>query len=205
MKKTEFDMEEMKRLWNKQSRALEGRDLISDDEIRRAMTTDSRPVVRPMYLWRRVAAVAAVLIVAAVAVWQWPSQPATPQLAEATQLPQKTLKTLNNPNILNIQNNQNTPKTPTQIAVRPAQKNAESLVASQMEELPKLVAPTAVEEVATDENLLAKAPALQKTVWPNRQAATDTLTVYTSRLVHYDTPKRKSLTETLFEPVLASL
>ena len=68
MKKTEFDMEEMKRLWNKQSRALEGRDLISDDEIRRAMTTDSRPVVRPMYLWRRVAAVAAVLIVAAVAV-----------------------------------------------------------------------------------------------------------------------------------------
>ena len=199
MKKTEFDMEEMKRLWNKQSRALEGRDLISDDEIRRAMTTDSRPVVRPMYLWRRVAAVAAVLIVAAVAVWQWPSQPATPQLAEATQLPQKTL---NNPN---IQNNQNTPKTPTPIAVRPAQKNAEVLVASQMEELPKLVAPTAVEEVSADEILLAQAPAPQKTVWPNRQAATDTLTVYTSRLVQYDTPKRKSLTETLFEPVLASL
>ena len=205
MKKTEFDMEEMKRLWNKQSRALEGRDLISDDEIRRAMTTDSRPVVRPMYLWRRVAAVAAVLIVAAVAVWQWPSQPATPQLAEATQLPQKTQKTLNNPNILNIQNNQNTPKTPTLIAVRPAQKDAEALVASQMEELPKLVAPTVVEEVAADEILLAQAPALQKTAWPNRQAATDTLTVYTSRLVHYDSPKRKSLTETLFEPVLASL
>ena len=202
MKKTEFDMEEMKRLWNKQSRALEGRDLISDDEIRRAMTTDSRPVVRPMYLWRRVAAVAAVLIVAAVAVWQWPSQPATPQLAEATQLPQKTQKTLNNPNILNIQN---TPKTPTLIAVRPAQKDAEALVASQMEELPKLVAPTVVEEVAADEILLAQAPALQKTAWPNRQAATDTLTVYTSRLVHYDSPKRKSLTETLFEPVLASL
>ena len=193
MKKTEFDMEEMKRLWNKQSRALEGRDLISDDEIRRAMTTDSRPVVRPMYLWRRVAAVAAVLIVAAVAVWQWPSQPATPQLAEATQLPQKT------------QNIPNTPKTPTPIAVRPAQKNAEVLVASQMEELPKLVAPTVVEEVAADETLLAQASAPQKTVWPNRQAATDTLTVYTSRLVQYDTPKRKSLTETLFEPVLASL
>ena len=202
MKKTEFDMEEMKRLWNKQSRALEGRDLISDDEIRRAMTTDSRPVVRPMYLWRRVAAVAAVLIVAAVAVWQWPGQPATPQLAEATQLPQKTL---NNPNILNIQNNQNTTKTSTPIAVRPAQKNAEVLVASQMEELPKLVAPTAVDEVSADEILLAQAPAPRKTVWPNRQAATDTLTVYTSRLVHYDSPKRKSLTETLFEPVLASL
>lgn len=199
MKKTEFDMEEMKRLWNKQSRALEGRDLISDDEIRRAMTTDSRPVVRPMYLWRRVAAVAAVLMVAAVAVWQWPSQPATPQLAEATQLPQKTQ------NIPNNQNIPNTPKTPTPIAVRPAQKNAEVLVASQMEELPKLVAPTVVEEVAADETLLAKASAPQKTVWPNRQAATDTLTVYTSRLVQYDTPKRKSLTETLFEPVLASL
>ena len=196
MKKTEFDMEEMKRLWNKQSRALEGRDLISDDEIRRAMTTDSRPVVRPMYLWRRVAAVAAVLIVAAVAVWQWPSQPVTPQLAEASKNPQNNQKILNN---------QNTPKTPTLIAVRPAQKDAEALVASQMEELPKLVAPTVVEEVAANETLLAKAPAPQKTVWPNRQAATDTLTVYTSRLVHYDTPKRKSLTETLFEPVLASL
>ena len=202
MKKTEFDMEEMKRLWNKQSRALEGRDLISDDEIRRAMTTDSRPVVRPMYLWRRVAAVAAVLIVAAVAVWQWPSQPVTPQLAEASKNPQNNQKILNNQNNQNIPN---TPKTPTPIAVRPAQKNAEVLVASQMEELPKLVAPTVVEEVAADETLLAKAPAPQKTVWPNRQAATDTLTVYTSRLVHYDTPKRKSLTETLFEPVLASL
>ena len=202
MKKTEFDMEEMKRLWNKQSRALEGRDLISDDEIRRAMTTDSRPVVRPMYLWRRVAAAAAVLIVAAVAVWQWPSQPATPQLAEASKNPQNNQKILNNQNNQNIPN---TPKTPTPIAVRPAQKNSEVLVASQMEELPKLVAPTVVEEVAADETLLAQASAPQKTVWPNRQAATDTLTVYTSRLVQYDTPKRKSLTETLFEPVLASL
>ena len=202
MKKTEFDMEEMKRLWNKQSRALEGRDLISDDEIRRAMTTDSRPVVRPMYLWRRVAAVAAVLIVAAVAVWQWPSQPATPQLAEATQLPQKTQ---NIPNNLNNPNIPNSSKAPALIAEPPAQKNSEVLVASQMEELPKLVAPTAVEEVSADETLLAQASAPQKTVWPNRQAATDTLTVYTSRLVQYDTPKRKSLTETLFEPVLASL
>ena len=59
--------------------------------------------------------------------------------------------------------------------------------------------------MAADETLLAQAPAPQKTVWPNRQAATDPLTVYTSRLVHYDSPKRKSLTETLFEPVLASL
>ena len=202
MKKTEFDMEEMKRLWNKQSRALEGRDLISDDEIRRAMTTDSRPVVRPMYLWRRVAAVAAVLIVAAVAVWQWPSQPATPQLAEASKNPQSNQKILNNQNNQNIPNS---PKAPALIAVRPAQKNSEVLVASQMEELPKLVAPTVVEEVAADEALLAQASAPQKTVWPNRQAATDTLTVYTSRLVHYDSPKRKSLTETLFEPVLASL
>ena len=202
MKKTEFDMEEMKRLWNKQSRALEGRDLISDDEIRRAMTADSRPVVRPMYLWRRVAAVAAVLIVAAVAVWQWPSQPATPQLAEASKNPQNNQKILNNQNNQNIPN---TPKTPTPIAVRPAQKNAEVLVASQLEELPMLVAPTAVQEVAADEPLLAQAPAPRNTVWPNRQAATDTLTVYTSRIVQYATPKRKSLTETLFEPVLASL
>lgn len=202
MKKTEFDMEEMKRLWNKQSRALEGRDLISDDEIRRAMTTDSRPVVRPMYLWRRVAAAAAVLIVVAVAVWQWPAQTATPQLAEATPIPQNIQKIPNNPN---NQNTPNTPNPPTLIAEHPAKKTGTSREASPIEELPKLVAPTVVEEVAADETLLAQAPAPRKAVWPNRQAATDTLTVYTSRLVQYDTPKRKSLTETLFEPVLASL
>ena len=168
MKKTEFDMEEMKRLWGKQSRALEGRELISDDEIRRAMTTDSRPVVRPMYLWRRVAAAAAVLIVAAVAVWQWPSQPDTPQLAEATPIPQ------NNPIIQKIQNtpnNQNTPKNPnppTLIAEHPAKKTGTSREELPIKDLPKLVAPTAVEEVSADEILLAQAPAPQKTVWPNR-------------------------------------
>ena len=199
MKKTEFDMEEMKRLWNKQSRALEGRDLISDDEICRAMTTDSRPVVRPMYLWRRVAAVAAVLIVAAVAVWQWPTQPATPQLAEAAQGPRNNQKTQSTQSI------QNTPTSPTLIAESPAQKDVESLVVAQIEELPQFIAPVAVEEVSADETLLAQAPVPQKTVWPNRQSATDTLTVYTTRLVQYGTPKRKSLTETLFEPVLASL
>ncbi len=205
MKKTEFDMEEMKRLWGKQSRALEGRELISDDEIRRAMTTDSRPVVRPMYQWRRVAAVAAVLIVAAVAVWQWPSQPDTPQLAEATPIPQNTQNIPNNQNNQIIQNTPNTPNPPTLIAEHPAKKTGTSREELPIKELPKLVAPTAVEEVSADEILLAQAPAPQKTVWPNRQVATDTLTVYTSRLVQYDTPKRKSLTETLFEPVLASL
>ena len=202
MKKTEFDMEEMKRLWNKQSRALEGRDLISDDEIRRAMTTDSRPVVRPMYQWRRVAAVAAVLIVAAVAVWQWPSQPDTPQLAEATPIPQNTQ---NIPNNQIIQNTPNTPNPPTLIAEHPAKKTGTSREELPIKELPKLVAPTAVEEVSADEILLAQAPAPRNTVWPNRQATADTLTVYTSRIVQYATPKRKSLTETLFEPVLASL
>ena len=205
MKKTEFDMEEMKRMWNKQSRALEGRDLISDDEIRRAMTTDSRPVVRPMYLWRRVAAVAAVLIVAAVAVWQWPAQPATPQLAEAAQGPRNNRNNQNNQKTQSIQSIQNTPTSQTLIAKSPAQKVVESRVAAQIEESPQFIAPVAVEEVAAGETLLAQAPAPQKTVWPNRQSATDTLTVYTTRLVQYGTPKRKSLTETLFEPVLASL
>lgn len=91
------------------------------------------------------------------------------------------------------------------MAESPAQKVVESRVAAQIEESPQFIAPVAVEEVAADETLLAQAPAPQKTVWPNRQSATDTLTVYTTRLVQYGTPKRKSLTETLFEPVLASL
>jgi hypothetical protein len=199
MKRTDFDLDEMQRLWQKQSRALEGRSLISEDEMRRAMQRTRKAEVRPLHLWRRVAAVAAVLIVAAVAVWQWPAQPATPQLAEAAQGPRNNQKTQSTQSI------QNTPTSPTLIAESPAQKDVESRAEAQIEESPQFIAPVVVEEVAADETLLAQAPAPQKTVWPNRQSATDTLTVYTTRLVQYGTPKRKSLTETLFEPVLASL
>ena len=208
MKRTDFDLDEMQRLWQKQSRALEGRSLISEDEMRRAMQSTRKAEVRPLHLWRRVAAVSTVLIVAAVAVWQWPAQPATPQLAEADQGPrnnqnnQKTQRTQSIQSTLSIQN---TPTSQTLIAKSPVQKDVESRVAAQIEESPQFIAPVAVEEVAADETLLAQAPAPQKTVWPNRQSATDTLTVYTTRLVQYGTPKRKSLTETLFEPVLASL
>ena len=202
MKRTDFDLDEMQRLWQKQSRALEGRSLISEDEMRRAMQRTRKAEVRPLHLWRRVAAVAAVLIVAAVAVWQWPAQPATPQLAEAAQGPRNNQKTQSTQSIQSIQN---TPTSPTLIAESPAQKVVESRVVAQIEESPQFIAPVVVEEVAADETLLAQAPAPQKTVWPNRQSATDTLTVYTTRLVQYGTPKRKSLTEPLFEPVLASL
>ena len=195
-------MDEMQRLWQKQSRALEGRSLIREDEMRRAMQRTRKAEVRPLHLWRRVAAVVAVLIVAVVAVWQWPAQPATPQLAKAAQGPRNNR---NNQKTQSTQSIQNTPKTPTLIAESSAQKDVESCVAAQIEESPQFIAPVAVEEVAADETLLAQAPAPQKTVWPNRQSATDTLTVYTTRLVQYGTPKRKSLTETLFEPVLASL
>ena len=194
MKRTDFDLDEMQRLWQKQSLALEGHNLISEDEMRRAMQRTRKAEVRPLYLWRRV-----VLIVAAVAVWQWPAQPATPQLAEAAQGPRNNQKTQSTQSILN------TPTSPTLIAESPAQKDVESRAEAQIEELPQFIAPVALEEVAADETLLAQAPAPQKTVWPNRQSATDTLTVYTTRLVQYGTPKRKSLTETLFEPVLASL
>ncbi len=199
MKRTDFDLDEMQRLWQKQSLALEGHNLISEDEMRRAMQRTRKAEVRPLHLWRRVAAVAAVFIVAAVAVWQWPAQPATPQLAEAAKGPRNNQKTQSTQSI------QNTPTSPTLIAESPAQKDVESLVVAQIEELPQFIAPVAVEEVSADETILAQAPAPQKTVWPNRQSTTDTLTVYTTRLVQYGTPKRKSLTETLFEPVLASL
>ena len=205
MKRTDFDLDEMQRLWQKQSRALEGHNLISEDEMRRAMQRTRKAEVRPLHLWRRVAAVAAVLIVAAVAVWQWPAQPATPQLAKAAQGPRNNQYNQNNQSTQSIQSIQNTPTSPTLIAESPAQKDVESLVVAQIEELPQFIAPVALEEVSADETLLAQAPAPQKTVWPNRQSATDTLTVYTTRLVQYGTPKRKSLTETLFEPVLASL
>lgn len=203
MKRTDFDLDEMQQLWQKQSRALEGHSLISEDEMRRAMQRTRKAEVRPLHLWRRVAAVAAVLIVAAVAVWQWPAQPATPQLAEATQGPRNNQNNQKTQSTQSIQSIQNTPTSPT--LKSSAQKVVESRVAAQIEESPQFIVPVAVEEVPADETLLAQAPAPQKTVWPNRQSATDTLTVYTTRLVQYGTPKRKSLTETLFEPVLASL
>ena len=205
MKRTDFDLDEMQQLWQKQSRALEGHSLISEDEMRRAMQRTRKAEVRPLHQWRRVAAVAAVLIVAAVAVWQWPAQPATTQLAEAAQGPRNNQSNQSIQSIQSTQSIQNTPTSPTLMAKSPAQKVVESRVAAQIEESPQFIAPVAVEEVPADETLLAQAPAPQKTVWPNRQSATDTLTVYTSRLVQYGTPKRKSLTETLFEPVLASL
>ena len=148
MKRTDFDLDEMQRLWQKQSRALEGHSLISEDEMMRAMQSTRKAEVRPLHLWRRVAAVAAVLIVVAVAVWQWPAQPATSQLAEATPSPQNNQKTKSNQNIPIIQN---TPKTLPLIAEVPAQKDAEKLVASQIEELPQFIAPVAVEEDAADE------------------------------------------------------
>lgn len=197
MKRTDFDLDEMQRLWKKQSRALEGHSLVSEDEIRRAMQSIRKAEVRPLHLWRRVAAVAAVLIVAVVAVWQRPAQPDPPQLAKATQVPR------NNQKLQSIPIIQNTPKKTSLITESPAQKDVESLVASQTEESSEIMTP--VVEEAIDKTLLAQVPAPRESVWPNRQAATDTLTVYTSRLVQYDTPKRKSLTETLFEPVLASL
>ena len=205
MKRTDFDLDEMQRLWQKQSRALEGHSLISEDEMRRAMQRTRKAEVRPLYLWRRVAAVAAVLIVAAVAVWQWPAQPAIPQLAKAAQGPRNNQNNQKTQSTQSIQSIQNTPTSPTLMAKSPAQKDVESRVAAQIEESPQFIAPVSVDEVSADETLLAQAPAPQKTVWPNRQSTTDTLTVYTSRLVQYGTPKRKSLTETLFEPVLASL
>lgn len=205
MKRTDFDLDEMQRLWQKQSLALEGHNLISEDEMRRAMQRTRKAEVRPLYLWRRVAAVATVLIVAAVAVWQWPAQPAIPQLAKAAQGPRNNRNNQNNQKTQSTQSILNTPTSPTLIAESPAQKDVESRAEAQIEELPQFIAPVALEEVAADETLLAQAPAPQKTVWPNRQSAIDTLTVYTTRLVQYGTPKRKSLTETLFEPVLASL
>ena len=200
MKRTDFDLDEMQRLWQKQSRALEGHSLISEDEMMRAMQSTRKAEVRPLHLWRRVAAVVAVLIVAAVAVWQWPAQPATPQLAEATQGPRNNQ---NNQKTQSIPIIQNTPKTPSLITESPAQKEVESLVVSKTEESPEIMTP--VVEEAIDKTLLAQVPAPQKIVWPNRQTTTDTLTVYTTRLVQYAPTKRKSLSETLFEPVLASL
>lgn len=84
--KNNFDLEKMQELWNRQSQQLEGRQLISDEEIAAAIT--------PRHSWLpKAAAVAALLLMAGgAALWlsQTQQEPATEVTAMLTPSPQPT-------------------------------------------------------------------------------------------------------------------
>lgn len=217
-------LDEMKRLWSRQSQALEGRSLIDDEAIRKAMRSTRRPAVPTVNMWRRAAAVAAVLVVAAVAVWRWPAptggrsdRGVAGTVAEAT--PNRGTTVVPAPVAAAAPVQQVTRIVPEKVArhalpepavgrqvVRPlSEVEAPALQAAPHIEESAHGVPAGVEEWPRVEMAVAQAAPPHCLEVPNRRAAADTLTVYSTGLVQYDTPRRKSLAETLFEPVLASL
>lgn len=229
MKKTEthaenphLDLSQMKALWQKQGQALQGHTLITDEDIHRAMDGNTHPAAHPVHWWRRVAAVAIVLIGSAAAVWLWSAHPAAPgnpslsgTVAEAKPQPQPvpvaapavapspaapshpaptaTTKTATPSPLPSLQ-----APAPPASPLMPPQSPAPT-------DTPAHHQPPISPAAQWQETFVAQAAPPRHTPLPNRQRVADTITVHTTRLVQYDTPKRKSLTETIFEPVLASL
>lgn len=223
---SDFNLDDMQRLWQKQSHAFEGHTLVSDDEVRRAMQASPKTEVRPLHpsrMWHRVAAVAVVVLVAGVTLWQWPfgtsgsegapvaslrvgddpdsevTAPVVPSLpqedggygevAEAVPAvkPLPTMPVRQKPVLMAK-------------ADKPVQQ-PQSYADVPMLEGTEPVAPAQ----PLDQTLVARAEMPRQTAWPNRNRRVDTIVVNTNRLVHFEAPKRKSLSETLFEPLLASL
>lgn len=70
MNKNNFDLDELKGLWDRQSEALEGHRLISDEEIARVVRQDAEKERKGKAWWPRVAAAVAVMLVAGgAALW----------------------------------------------------------------------------------------------------------------------------------------
>jgi len=222
MKTNDFNLDEMKALWQRQSRALEGRNLVDEASIRRAMEsvgTEPSPAEEAPRVWRmpawarRSAAAVAVVAVAAVAVWQWPAGGAgsattgsNPVVAEAKPATKAADTEAAAPT--------REPATLPHRAERPAAV-AQSPAANPAAQTPQQQEPAAeaaqdwAEPLATDmpqgaEMALAQVEQPRAMSWPSRQERTDTLVVRTGRLVHFEEAARKSFTETLFESMLAS-
>lgn len=213
MKTNNFDLDEMQRLWQKQSRAAEGHSLISEEEVRRAMQGNRKAEVRPLYLWRRVAAVAAVVVVAGMMLWLWPFSATGNGDFMSAEVKMEPLSH----ELLEVDGER--PSAEPAPAAEPAGAvqagRKPLLVAHAAPQVPQtetaaeasqpaLAEPSAPAELP-DNTLLAQAEVPRHAAWPNRNRQVDTIVVYTNRLVHFDAPKRKSLSETLFEPLLASL
>lgn len=208
MKNNDFDLEEMRRLWQKQSRALEGQPLVSEDEVRRAIQGSPKAEVRQLHVWRRVAAVAVVVLVAGVTLWHWPE--ATPGSKgvpvaglRTDRLPADTCPAAESALAPQPVATMNSVQKPVLVAKAVPQVPPTEEYAAEVPQYPS-AEPTAPTE-ASSPILLARAEMPRQSAWPNRNRHVDTIVVETNRLVHFEAPMRKSLTETIFEPLLASL
>lgn len=200
------ELDSMKRLWDKQRSNMDGHQLISDDELMKAINSSN--VSKPMTwkTWQRVAAVA-VVVIATLWIWIWggsesDSTSVGPTLAE-TETPK--------PDTAHLQPVLETPptsKTHLRASVRTPLRNTpipstatitapevEPMVPQQLE---------AVETTGTTHSEKLIAQTVSKSMeWPHRQV--DTIVAHSNRLVQYSEKNKKSLSETLFEPILASL
>lgn len=203
------ELDSMKRLWDKQRSNMDGHQLISDDELMKAINSSN--VSKPMTwkTWQRVAAVAAVAVVVIATLWIWiwggsesDSTSVGPTLAE-TETPK--------PDTAHLQPVLVTPptsKTHLRASVRTPLRNTPipstaTITAPEVEPM----APQQLDAAETtgpthSEKLIAQTVS-KSMEWPHRQV--DTIVAHSNRLVQYSEKSRKSLSETLFEPILASL
>ena len=204
MHKNELDS--MKRLWDKQRSNMDGHQLISDDELMKAINSSN--VSKPMTwkTWQRVAAVAVVVIATLwLCIWGGTNCNSTavgPTVAEI-ETPE--------PDTAHLQPVLETPPTSKphlRASVRTPLRNTPipstaTITAPEAETM----APQQLEAVETTEPTHTEqliAQTVSKSMeWPHRQV--DTIVAHSNRLAQYSEKSRKSLSETLFEPILASL
>ena len=200
------ELDSMKRLWDKQRSNMDGHQLISDDELMKAINSSN--VSKPMTwkTWQRVAAVA-VVVITTLWIWIWggsesDSTSVGPTLAE-TETPKPDTAhlqpVLENPPTSkpHLRASVRTPwtSTPTLGTATVTVPEAETMVPQQLEAV-ETTEPTHTEQLI--------AQTVSKSMeWPHRPV--DTIVAHSNRLVQYSEKSRKSLSETLFEPILASL
>ena len=200
------ELDSMKRLWDKQRSNMDGHQLISDDELMKAINSSN--VSKPMTwkTWQRVAAVAVVVIATLwLCIWGGTNSNSTavgPTVAEI-ETPE--------PDTAHLQPVLETPPTSKphlRASVRTPLRNTPipstaTITAPEAETM----APQQLEAVETTEPTHTEqliAQTVSKSMeWPHRQV--DTIVAHSNRLAQYSEKSRKSLSETLFEPILASL
>ncbi len=204
MHKNELDS--MKRLWDKQRSNMDGHQLISDDELMKAINSSN--VSKPMTwkTWQRVAAVA-VVVIATLWIWIWGGSESDSTAVGPTVAETETPK----PDTAHLQPVLETPPTSKphlRASVRTPLRNTPipstaTITAPEVEPM----APQQLEAVETTEPTHTEqliAQTVSKSMeWPHRPV--DTIVAHSNRLVQYSEKSRKSLSETLFEPILASL
>ena len=200
------ELDSMKRLWDKQRSNMDGHQLISDDELMKAINSSN--VSKPMTwkTWQRVAAVAVVVIATLwLCIWGGSESDSTsvgPTLAE-TETPK--------PDTAHLQPVLETPPTSKphlRASVRTPWTSTPTLgTATITAPEAEPMAPQQLEAVETTEPTHTEqliAQTVSKSMeWPHRPV--DTIVAHSNRLVQYSEKSRKSLSETLFEPILASL